>query len=158
MTGCCRKALVCLSVSRANQISSVRLNALSVFSLKSHTVFHVEAEGKPSVSMRVLSTLESPCVYGFWGIGLYGGFCFLVINHLFCYVFSVFLIVSVKKGVMTVDNEIQTVTVKNIDMSMWNMCRFMVKWVIASIPAIFILCVLSVLVAGLLGGLGAMFQ
>lgn len=50
------------------------------------------------------------------------------------------------------------VVVVDIDMPFWSMVRFMIKWAIASIPAIIVLMVLFSLfmglVSGLLGGMG----
>jgi hypothetical protein len=50
----------------------------------------------------------------------------------------------------------QTVVITDIDMSIGAMCRFMVKWVIAAIPAVFILWVLMVggviIIATVFGG------
>lgn len=45
------------------------------------------------------------------------------------------------------------VVVTDIDMTIGAMCRFLVKWAIASIPAILILAFIWVLVAVVLGGL-----
>lgn len=51
--------------------------------------------------------------------------------------------------------EHQNVTIKSIDMSMWNMCVFMVKWAIAAIPAAIILVIIGTVFAGVLAGIGA---
>jgi hypothetical protein len=52
----------------------------------------------------------------------------------------------------------QEVVVVDIDMPFWSMVRFMIKWAIASIPAIIVLIVLfslvMALISGLLGGMG----
>jgi len=45
------------------------------------------------------------------------------------------------------------VTVVDIRMPFWSMVVFMVKWAIASIPAIIILVVIGVMIAGFMGGL-----
>jgi hypothetical protein len=45
------------------------------------------------------------------------------------------------------------VVVIDIKMPFWSMVAFMVKWVIASIPAILILVVLGVMLSGFLGGI-----
>lgn len=45
------------------------------------------------------------------------------------------------------------VTVVDIKMPFWSMVVFMVKWAVASIPALIILTVLFTVVVGLLGGL-----
>ena len=53
----------------------------------------------------------------------------------------------------------QNVVITDIDMSIGSMCRFMVKWVIAAIPAAIILSILmflaSVIVITFFGGLSA---
>ncbi len=46
------------------------------------------------------------------------------------------------------------VVVTDIRMPFWSMVIFMVKWAIASIPALFILGVIAMLLAMLLGGFG----
>jgi len=51
-----------------------------------------------------------------------------------------------------VDSQNNEVTVVDIKMPFWSMVVFMVKWAIASIPAILILAVLVVVIAGLFGG------
>ena len=48
----------------------------------------------------------------------------------------------------------QKVIVTNIKMPFWSMVIFMVKWVIASIPAFIILFVLAGIFMGVLGALG----
>ena len=56
----------------------------------------------------------------------------------------------------------QTVVVTDVDMTIGAMCRFMVKWAIASIPAVIILWIIMLiafkfvlaLFAGILGGAG----
>jgi len=50
------------------------------------------------------------------------------------------------------DSQNNEVTVVDIKMSFWSMVVFMVKWVLASIPAIMILLFLGAMTAGLLGG------
>lgn len=45
------------------------------------------------------------------------------------------------------------VTVVNIKMPFMSMVTFMVKWAVASIPAILILAMLGAIFAGVLGGL-----
>jgi len=45
------------------------------------------------------------------------------------------------------------VTVVDIRMPFWSMVTFMIKWAIASIPALIILAVLWTLLAALFGGL-----
>ncbi len=45
------------------------------------------------------------------------------------------------------------VTVVDIRMPFWSMVVFMVKWAIASIPAIIILVVIGAMIAGFMGGL-----
>lgn len=50
------------------------------------------------------------------------------------------------------DSQNNEVTVVDIKMPFWSMVVFMVKWAIASIPAILILAVLVVVIAGLFGG------
>ena len=51
----------------------------------------------------------------------------------------------------------QVVIVKDIDMSIGAMCRFMIKWAIAAIPAAiilgFVFLFLGILFGGILGGL-----
>ena len=49
-------------------------------------------------------------------------------------------------------NSIQPVIVTDIEMSFWSMVVFMVKWVIAAIPAMIILAVIGFAAATLLGG------
>ena len=44
----------------------------------------------------------------------------------------------------------QQVVVTDIDMTIGAMCRFMVKWVIAAIPAVIILWILMLIVGGVL--------
>ena len=51
------------------------------------------------------------------------------------------------------ESQSNEVTVVDIKMPFWSMVVFMVKWAIASIPAIIILVVLGAMLAGLLGGL-----
>ena len=43
----------------------------------------------------------------------------------------------------------------DVSVPFWSMVLFMVKWAIASIPALLILIVLGVAFSGLLGGIGA---
>jgi hypothetical protein len=45
------------------------------------------------------------------------------------------------------------VVVVDVKMPFWSMVTFMVKWAIASIPAIIILLVIGAVAAGILGGL-----
>jgi len=49
-------------------------------------------------------------------------------------------------------------TLVNIDIPFWSIVFFMVKVAIASIPALFILALLSVLFGGLMGMLEALFR
>ena len=49
----------------------------------------------------------------------------------------------------------QEVVVADIHMPFWSMVTFMVKWAIASIPAILILFVLGVILATIVSGLGS---
>lgn len=49
----------------------------------------------------------------------------------------------------------QEVVVVDVSVPFWSMVLFMVKWAIASIPALLILIVLGVAFSGLLGGIGA---
>ena len=49
-------------------------------------------------------------------------------------------------------NQNNEVTVVDIKMPFWSMVVFMVKWAIASIPAILILAVLGMLLVGVFGG------
>lgn len=49
----------------------------------------------------------------------------------------------------------QEVVVVDLKMSFWSMVVFMVKWAIASIPALIILAVIATLVAMVLGGVGS---
>lgn len=49
----------------------------------------------------------------------------------------------------------QEVIVVDLKMSFWSMVVFMVKWAIASIPALIILAVIATLVAMVLGGVGS---
>lgn len=51
------------------------------------------------------------------------------------------------------ENNKQEVVVVDIDMPFWSMVRFMIKWVIASIPAFIVLMVLFSIVMLLLGAL-----
>jgi len=51
------------------------------------------------------------------------------------------------------DNQSKEVTVVDIKMPFWSMVVFMVKWAIASIPAILILTLLGTMLVGFLGGL-----
>ncbi len=44
------------------------------------------------------------------------------------------------------------VVVREVDVPFWNLMAFMVKWVLASIPALIILLTITILVAGLLIG------
>jgi integral membrane sensor domain MASE1 len=52
----------------------------------------------------------------------------------------------------------QEVVVTDIRMPFWSMVTFMVKWAVASIPAIIILFVLGVILASILGGVGMMHR
>ncbi|MCZ6635889.1 MAG: hypothetical protein O7G87_21025 [bacterium] len=52
---------------------------------------------------------------------------------------------------MIFDEDTQRVTVVNIHMPFWSMVVFMVKWSIASIPALIILFGIAALMFGLLG-------
>lgn len=52
-------------------------------------------------------------------------------------------------------DQAQRVTVTDFDMSFGRMVWFMVKWVLASIPALAILAVVGVVFGGLIIGLGA---
>jgi hypothetical protein len=45
------------------------------------------------------------------------------------------------------------VVVKDVDMPIGSMCLFMVKWAVASIPAVIILSIMGVLAAAVFGGL-----
>ena len=49
----------------------------------------------------------------------------------------------------------QEVVVVDIHMPFFSMVGFMVKWAIAAIPAIIILFILGVILAAILGGIGA---
>ncbi|MBO8093655.1 MAG: hypothetical protein J7D60_10125 [Prosthecochloris sp.] len=49
--------------------------------------------------------------------------------------------------------EKQEVVVTDIQMPFWSMVKFMIKWAIASIPAIIILYFLVILLVGLFAGL-----
>ena len=51
------------------------------------------------------------------------------------------------------DSEFSKVEVTDINMPLFSMVWFMVKWAIASIPAIIILWMLFVIFGGLIGGL-----
>ena len=51
------------------------------------------------------------------------------------------------------DLEISKVEITDINMPFFSMVLFMVKWAIASIPAIIILWMLFVMFGGLIGGL-----
>lgn len=57
------------------------------------------------------------------------------------------------KQEQTMDSEISKVEVTDINMPFFSMVWFMVKWAIASIPAIIILWMLFVMFGGLIGGL-----
>ena len=57
------------------------------------------------------------------------------------------------KQEQTMDSEISKVEVTDINMPFFSMVWFMVKWAIASIPAIIILWTLFVMFSGLIGGL-----
>lgn len=50
------------------------------------------------------------------------------------------------------------VIVTDIKMPFWSMVVFMIKWAIASIPAIFILMIIFTVLAGLLGGMGGIMM
>lgn len=52
------------------------------------------------------------------------------------------------------DNDSKDVIVTDIKMPFISMVVFMVKWVLASIPALIVLYLIMVLLIGLLGGLG----
>ena len=56
---------------------------------------------------------------------------------------------------MTMESHGNEVTVVDIKMPFWSMVVFMVKWSIAAIPALLILVVLGMILAGFLGGLTA---
>ena len=47
------------------------------------------------------------------------------------------------------------VEVRDVDMKMGSMVTFMVKWSVASIPALIILFMIAMIMAGVFGGLGA---
>ena len=49
------------------------------------------------------------------------------------------------------DQDINLVTIVDIKMPFLSMVVFMVKWIIASIPAIIILAILGVIVGGVIG-------
>ena len=49
--------------------------------------------------------------------------------------------------------DIQAVNIKGLDIGIWDMTIFMVKWAIASIPAMIILAVLGTIMMGVIGGL-----
>ena len=51
------------------------------------------------------------------------------------------------------NSNISQVNIVDIKMPFWSMVTFMVKWVIASIPAFIILTVIGVIVFGILGGI-----
>ena len=53
------------------------------------------------------------------------------------------------------DTQNAEVVVVDVKMPFWSMVTFMVKWTIASIPAILILVVLGVVIVGLVGGMFA---
>ncbi len=53
---------------------------------------------------------------------------------------------------MSDDTFVQAVVVRDIDMPMGSMIRFMVKWAIAAIPAVFILLVIGAVFWGFLAG------
>jgi hypothetical protein len=50
------------------------------------------------------------------------------------------------------------VVVTDIQMPFMSMVLFMVKWVIASIPAFFILAIISSVFIGVIGGMGGMMH
>jgi len=50
------------------------------------------------------------------------------------------------------DSQNNEVTVVDIKMTFWSMVVFMVKWTLASIPALLILIVLGAMLVGLLSG------
>ncbi|MEL0629777.1 hypothetical protein [Psychromonas aquatilis] len=52
-----------------------------------------------------------------------------------------------------IDNDKQNVIVRDIKMPFWSMVEFMVKWAIASIPALIILLVVFSLISKILQGL-----
>ena len=52
--------------------------------------------------------------------------------------------------------EIREVVVTDIDMPFWSMVYFMIKWVVASIPAAVILSIFIFVLMSVLGGLGLM--
>ena len=54
------------------------------------------------------------------------------------------------------NNEKNEVVVTDIKMPFMSMVVFMIKWAIASIPAIIILMIIFFVFAGLLGGMGGM--
>lgn len=51
------------------------------------------------------------------------------------------------------DSQNNEVTIVDIKMPFWSMVVFMVKWTVASIPAILILAVLGAILVGILSGL-----
>ncbi|WAK04587.1 hypothetical protein [Methylobacter sp. YRD-M1] len=55
-------------------------------------------------------------------------------------------------------SEEQRVIVTDIRMPFISMVFFMVKWVIASIPAFFILAVIASIFMGIIGGMGGMMH
>lgn len=57
------------------------------------------------------------------------------------------------QGEKTMEANRTEVTVVDIRMPFWSMVVFMVKWAIASIPAIIILVVIGAMIAGFMGGL-----
>ncbi len=65
--------------------------------------------------------------------------------------------ISIKSSNKNSDN--QNVTITNIDMDMMDMIAFMVKWAIASIPAIIILFLIWMMVMGVFGvGIATLFK
>lgn len=50
--------------------------------------------------------------------------------------------------------EFKEVVVRDIDMHFWTMVIFMVKWSLASIPAIIILLIIGAVLVSILGGIG----
>ncbi len=55
------------------------------------------------------------------------------------------------------DNK-QEVVVTDIQMPFMSMVVFMVKWIVASIPAFFILWIIAFMFMGIFGGMGSMMM
>jgi len=66
--------------------------------------------------------------------------------------------VITNKSIQADNSEVKPVIIKDIKMDFGSMVTFMVKWVIASIPAMIILYLIGIVIVGLFAGFGLLIM